>query len=159
MSRRTLLGILVPALVVLHFLIHVGFSVGRAAPDLLTLALLLAVRETSMGTAAALGLVFGLLEDAFSVLAFGAHSLAMAVVGILGSRTRDLFMGDSLLFLFAYLGLGKILRDALYWVVAGETVREPFLASVVVQGGLSAVYLAVTGLLLVQLFGGIRALR
>ena len=55
------------------------------------LALLLAVRETGMGWAGALGFFFGLLEDAFSVLAFGASSLAMTAVGILGSRTRDLF--------------------------------------------------------------------
>ncbi len=73
-----------------------------------------------MGAGAALGFFFGILEDAFSVLAFGASALAMTVVGILGARTRDLFVGDSLLFLFVYLALGKLLRDLIYWVVAGE---------------------------------------
>ena len=107
MKRKTLLGLLVPSLVVLHFLLHVGLSMEGLAPDLLTLALLLAARETGMGWGGALGFSFGLLEDAFSVLAFGASSLAMTVVGILGSRTRDLFVGDSLFFLFVYLAWGN----------------------------------------------------
>ena len=37
--------VLLVGLVFLHFLIHVGFGVGRFAPDLLTLALLLAARR------------------------------------------------------------------------------------------------------------------
>ena len=159
MKRNTLLGFLVPLLVILHFLFHVGFSLEGTAPDLLTLALLLAARETGMGWGGALGFVFGLLEDAFSILAFGASSLAMTVVGILGSRTRDLFVGDSLLFLFVYLGSGKLLRDLIHWVAAGEAVRGPFVNTVVIEGGIAAVYLALVGLLLALIFGGNRALR
>jgi rod shape-determining protein MreD len=159
MTRKLVLGFLAPLLVVLHFLLHVGFSIERAAPDLLTLALLLAARETGIGIGGALGFFFGLLEDAFSVLAFGASTLAMTVVGILGSRTRDLFVGDSLLFFFVYLGSGKLLRDLIYWVVAGETVRGPLFSSVVVDGGIAAVYVASVGILLVLLLGGTRALR
>ena len=159
MNRRSVLGILVPLLVVLHFLLHVGFSLGKSAPDLLTLALLLAARETGMGAGAALGFLFGLLEDAFSVLAFGASSLAMAVVGILGSRTRDLFVGDSLLFLFVYLTLGKILRDLIYWVVAGASARGPFMDVILTDGGLGGLYMAAVGSLLLFIFGGSKTLR
>ncbi len=159
MSRRFVLAVLVPALVLLHFLIHVGFSVGSGAPDLLTLALLLASRETRAGAGAALGFVFGLLEDAFSALAFGASALAMTVVGILGAKSRDLFVGESPLFVFVYLGLGKLLRDLIYWVAAGETVREPFVSGVLIGGGFSALYVAVVGTGLVFLLGGIRTPR
>ena len=60
MRRRGLLLGLVPFLVLLHFFLHLGLSLGREAPDLLTLALLLAARETRMGTAAALGFFFGI---------------------------------------------------------------------------------------------------
>jgi rod shape-determining protein MreD len=159
MSRRFVLAGLVPALVLLHFLIHVGFSVGSGAPDLLTLALLLASRETRAGAGAALGFVFGLLEDAFSALAFGASALAMTVVGILGAKSRDLFVGESPFFVFVYLGLGKLLRDLIYWVAAGETVREPFVSGVLIGGGFSALYVAVVGTGLVFLLGGIRTPR
>ncbi len=158
MTKRPVLTILVPALVVLHFLLHVGFSIQAAAPDLLTLALLLAAREVGMGAGAGLGFLFGLLEDAFSVLAFGAGTLAMTLVGILGARTRDLFVGDSLLFFFVYLGAGKLLRDLVYWVVAGETIREPFIHSVLLDGGIAAVYVALIGTVLVRAVGGSRIL-
>ena len=159
MTRRAVLGLLVPLLVVVHFFLHVGFGIERAAPDLLTLALLLAARETGMGAGGAMGFFFGLLEDAFSVLAFGASTLAMTVVGILGARTRELFVGDSLLFFFVYLGVGKLLRDMIHWVVAGEVVREPFLNVVLIDGGIAAIYLASVGLLLALFLGDSRALR
>lgn len=159
MTGKHILRFVVPALVILHFLLHVAFSIEGAAPDFLTLALLLAARETGMGLAAAVGFVLGLLEDAFSVLAFGASTLAMTLVGILGARTRDLFVGDSLRFVFMYLGAGKLLRDLIYWVVAGDTIRGPFISSVLVDGGVSALYLALVGVLIVQFLGGPRVRR
>ena len=159
MTRRAVPGLLVPLLVVVHFFLHVGFGIERAAPDLLTLALLLAARETGMGTGGAMGFFFGLLEDAFSVLAFGASTLAMTVVGILGARTRELFVGDSLLFFFVYLSAGKLLREMIHWGVAGELAREPFLNVVLIDGGIAAIYLASVGLLLALFLGDSRALR
>ncbi len=159
MNRRTVLGLIVPLLVLLHFFFHVGLSLGNGVPDLLTLALLLAAREVSLGWGGGLGFFLGLLEDAFSVLAFGASTLALTVVGILGARTRDLFVGDSLLFFFVYLSVGKVLRNLVYWIVADATVRGPFLDSVVVQGGLASVYMALVGVLLVAVLGGGKAIR
>jgi rod shape-determining protein MreD len=158
-SRRAILGVVVPGLVVLHFLLHVGFSIEGWAPDLLTLALLLAARETNMGIAAGLGFFFGLMEDSFSVLAFGASALALSIVGILGARTRDLFVGDSVLFLFVYLSLGKLARDLIYWGVADPAVRGGFLDSVIIGGGLGALYLGLVGLALLQVAGGGRQIR
>jgi rod shape-determining protein MreD len=159
MNKRTALWLVIPLLVVAHFFLHLGLSFGRGAPDLLTLALLLAVRETGMGWGGALGFLFGLLEDAFSLLAFGANTLAMTVVGILGAGTRDFFVGDSLLFFFSYLSLGGFLRTLIHWAVAGEALREPFLHAVLVDGGISALYMASVGTFIVILLGGSRALR
>ena len=159
MRRRVLLGFLVPVLVVLHLFLHLGLGLGGGAPDLMTLALLLAAREVGMGMGAGLGFFFGLMEDAFSVLAFGANALAMTVVGILGARTRDLFVGDSLLFHFCYLAGGKWLRDLIHWMVAGEGAREPFLNALLLDGSLAAVYVALVGLIILVPFGGSEALR
>ncbi|MDX1568691.1 MAG: hypothetical protein R3223_12870 [Longimicrobiales bacterium] len=152
--------LLLGGLVVLHFLLHLGFGIGRGAPDLLTLALLLGARSGGMARGAALGFAFGLLQDAFSVLAFGSNALAMTVVGALGSFTRELFVGESILFVFVYLFAGKWMRDLLQWIVVGEGLREPFLQEMVVASGVSALYLAGVGILVVAvLSGGLREAR
>lgn len=150
------LWIVVGGLVVLHLFLHLGLGLGPEAPDLLTVGLLVAVREGGVGTGAGLGFFFGLLEDAFSVLAFGANTVALTLVGALGARARDLFVGDSVLFVVAYLALGKWARDLLHWVVVGEAVREPFVREVLVQGGVGALYAAVVGMAVMVLVGGLR---
>lgn len=140
-------------LVVLHFFLHLGLGYGPGAPDLLTVALLVAAREVSMGTAAGTGFVLGLLEDAFSVLAFGGNALAMTLVGAAGARTRDLFVGDSMLFMVSYLFLGKLARDVIHWIVAMDTIPQPFVQAILVQGTLAAVYATAVGILAVLATG------
>lgn len=132
-------------LVLIHFLLHLGLGLPDVAPDLLTVALLLGAREVGMGTAAGIGLLFGLLEDAFNVLSFGANAVTLTVVGAAGAITRTLFVGDSLFFLVSYLFLGKWFRDGLFWVLAGGGVREPFVEAVLIQGTIQAGYAAVVG--------------
>ena len=119
----TRIWVLVGVLFVVHFFLHVGVGFGRGAPDLATIALLLAARDVGLGRAAALGLAFGLLEDALSVLAFGANAIAMTIVGVGGALTRDVFVGDSRLFLVWYLLVGKWLRDLVHWIAVGSDVR------------------------------------
>jgi rod shape-determining protein MreD len=133
---------------VLHFLMQVGFGLGAAAPDLLTVALLILAREVRTGWAAGIGLFFGLLEDAFSVLAFGANAMAMSLVGILGARSRDLFMGESLRFLASYLVVGTWLRHGLHWLFAGEVVRAGAVRTLLVDAPAAALYAAVVGMVI-----------
>lgn len=147
-SRRPVLWVLAGVLVLLHFVLHVGFGIGRAAPDLLTIGLLLLARDVGVGTAAGVGLILGLLEDSLSVLVFGANSVAMTAIGILGALTRDLFVGDSRFFVVSYLFIGKLTRDFAHWVLVGEDLRQPFSEQVIVQGGIGALYAAAVGLAL-----------
>lgn len=153
MRARPVVFVVAGALVVLHFLLHVGFGIGGAAPDLLVVALLLASREVGIGAAAGIGLAFGILEDALSVLAFGVNSAAMTLVGLAGGTTRDLFVGDSLLFLVSYFVLGKFVRDLLAWTLMGAALREPFVTQVLVHGLLGGVYAAVVGIVLMAVTG------
>ena len=143
----------VVVLVLLHFMLHLGFGLGLGAPDLLTVALLVGAREIGMGGGAALGFALGLLEDSFSVLSFGANALALTVVGAVGARTRDLFVGDSVSFLVSYLFVGKWMRDLLHWVAIGEGLREPFIQVMLVEGTLGAAYATGTGLIALTLTG------
>ncbi len=153
MKTRARVWLLVAVLSLTHLLLHVGFGIGRAAPDLLTVALLLGAREMGMGRAAGLGLFVGLLEDALSVLSFGANSVAMTIVAALGAVTRDLFVGDSVLFLISYFVIGKWTRDLIHWLMVGESLRQPFVDQVVVQGLIGGMYAAVVGVVLLEVTG------
>lgn len=153
MKGRPVVYMVAGALVLLHFLLHVGLGIGAAAPDLLTVALLLVSREVGIGAAAGVGLVLGMLEDALSVLAFGVNSMAMTLVGIAGGTTRDLFVGDSLAFLVSYFVLGKFARDLVAWVLMGAALREPFVTRVLVEGLLGGMYAALVGIVLMALTG------
>ncbi len=140
-------------LIFLHFGLHVSLGLGEIAPDLLVVALLIAAREVDIGWGAGLGFLLGLLDDAFSVLAFGANTFALTLVGVGGARTRDLFVGDSLFFLMSYLVLGKWGRDFLHWLVVGEGLRESFVDTMLIQSPISAVYAGVIGLIVMAITG------
>ena len=153
MRSRGVVWVVSAVLVVLHFSLHVGLGIGGAAPDLLTVALLLTAREVGLGGGAGIGLLLGLLEDALTVLAFGANSVAMTLLGVVGGVTRDLFVGDSLVFLVSYFVLGKFARELLHWVVVGDALREPFLTQVLMGGLLGGLYAAMAGILVMALTG------
>jgi cell shape-determining protein MreD len=138
---------------VLHFVLHLGLGLGSVAPDLLVLGLLILVREMKLGWAALLGFCVGLLEDSLSVLSFGADTLALTLVAAAGSRTRDLFVGDSRRFALTYLAVGKWTRDLIRWLAVGEDLREPFVQAMLVESTVAALYLALVGLGVLAFFG------
>lgn len=147
------LGLGLPAL---HLLMQVGLGLGAWAPDLLAVALLLLAREIRTGRAAFAGLVFGLLEDAFSILAFGANTLTMTFLGIVGARSRDLFVGESFGFFFGYLTAGVWLRQSLHWLLAGQSVRGAAGEVLLIQAPLAALYAALVGTVLLAVAGVVR---
>ena len=155
MSKAFRVAVVVVGLALLHFLLHVGFGLGDIAPDLLTVALLVGVREVDVGWGAGIGFGLGLLEDAFAALAFGASTVAMTVVGVAGARTRDLFVGDSLLFLVSYLFVGKWLRDLVYWISVGEDIRQPFVESMLIGSSLAAAYATLVGVVAIAISGSL----
>ena len=140
-------------MVLLHFGLHLSLGLGKSAPDLLIVALLIASREVGVGAGSGLGFFLGLMDDAFSVLAFGANTFALTLVGAAGAKTRDLFVGDSLVFMVSYLVFGKWCRDLLHWVAVGESVREPFVDTMLINSPLAAAYAALVGLGVVAISG------
>lgn len=143
-------------LVVLHFVLHLTFGIAEWAPDLLTLAVLLAARQLTGGLAAGVGFMVGLLEDAVSLGAFGAAAIAQTAVGYVGARSRDLFMGESLLFLTIYFFLGAWLQDALYYAVAPAVRRGEPVEALLVYAPLEALYVSVAGVLAITVYRTLR---
>lgn len=143
-------------LVALHFVLHLTFGLAEWAPDLLTLAVLLSARQLNGGMAAGLGFALGLLEDAVSLGAFGAAAITQTVLGYLGARSRDLFVGESVLFLSLYFFLGSWLQDALYYWIAPSVRRGETLERLLMYAPLEALYLAVVGVVAVVIYRTLR---
>ncbi len=148
-------------LVVIHFVLHLALGYGLYAPDLLTVAVLLSARRLTGAGAAVLGFGLGLLQDSLSLIAFGREALTYALLGFLGARTRDLFVGDSLLFVGAYLFVGKWLHDIIFYLLpkASSAARGDAFTALVIQGPASALYCAVVGLALLLVYRGVSGER
>ena len=132
-------------LVVLHLFLRLTLGYGQSAPDLFAVALLLAAREVNIGTGSFLGLLLGILEDGFSVMSFGAHAFSFSVLGLVSGRIRNIFVGDSAVFMAAYFFLGKFLRDLLYWLAVGEVARDPFISIFLPDALVAATYVGLVG--------------
>lgn len=145
-GRDTGYWAMVVALVVIYFLVHVGFGVTDRMPDLLTVAVLLAARRLSGAGAASVGLGIGVLQDSLALVAFGIGAIAKSVVGYAGARSRDLFVGDSFLFIAVYIFLGKWLHDLIYGLLARPIARGSFVSRAFLDAPVAALYAAGAGL-------------
>ncbi len=133
-------------LVSLHFALRPLWVSWPAAPDFLVCGLLLAARHLRAGTASALGFALGLLEDSLAVARFGVGSLVFTAVAFLGSRSRDVFLGDEPLFIAAYLFVGKWAVD-----IAIGLTGTPSWTGLLMWAPVSAAATAVVGWLLASL--------
>ena len=149
---RVRLLLLFTGLIVTHLMLKVALALGPVVPDLLVVALLLASRSLGSAGGAALGFVLGLLEDAFTAISFGANVFALTVVGALGARTRDFFVGDSIPFLAVFFTLGKWGRDLLAWVASDPASRPPLDDLALLESPVMGLYAAAAGLLVRLLF-------
>jgi rod shape-determining protein MreD len=132
-------------LTLVYYTLTLVFGLGRLAPDLLTVAVLLGSRRLSAAGGAALGFVLGLTRDALSLVAFGASTLSLTLIGFLGARSKDLFVGDSLLFIGVYLFVGKLLQDAVFYLLARSAFREAPVEFLLMEAPLAALYTAGVG--------------
>jgi rod shape-determining protein MreD len=145
-GTRWKFAVFVAALVVLHFVLRVGVGLGFLAPDLLVIALLLASRRLRPGTAAALGFFLGLLEGAANDYILGAASLALAVLGYLGSRSREWLAGDDPLTLVAFFFVGTLLYNLLLYVLLAVSGAGGSLMALLIPSLLASLYAAAVGL-------------
>ncbi len=145
----------IAALVLTHFVLHLAFGIGAQAPDLLTIAVLLSARRSNGAAAALLGFVLGILEGTASLTGFGAAAVALTVLGYLGARSRELFEGESLIFVAVYLFLGKWLRDVAVALLAPGTVRGGLVSALAVDAPVAAAYAAGVGAVALLFFRAI----
>ncbi len=144
--------VFIALLVIVHFFLHLTLGIGVRGPDLLAVAVLLGARPLAGGGAAALGFGLGILEDAVSIAAFGLAAATYTIIAYVASRSRDLFMGEGLLFLSVYLFLGKWVQEALYYGLAAPVRRGEPVEMLLIQAPLNALYTAAAGILALMLY-------
>lgn len=144
--------VFIAVLILLHFVLRLGLDLGQTGPDLLVPAVLLGARRLSGGRAAVLGFAAGVLQDALALVGFGASAILLTVLAFLGARTRDLFFGDSLLFIGLYLFAGTWVFNAARLLMAGAGMRADPLHQLLVQAPLAALYSAAAGVIALLLY-------
>lgn len=147
---------LIVLLVVLHFILHLSLGLGTRAPDLLTVAVLLGARQLPAGGAAGFGFLLGLIQDGVSAMAFGAAAAAETIVGYLGARSRNLFIGETGLFLAVYLFLGNWLANALYYVFSEGSRRGGAMEALAIWAPMWSMYSAAAGVMAILIFRSVR---
>ena len=145
-------------LVLLHLILRLALGLG-VVPDLITVALLLGSRRVGSWQAALVGLVLGILADSLALVGFGATAVAYVVVGWLGARSRNLFEGDSYLFVAVYAFVGAWLIEAIRFLVGGSLVREAGAGYLIGPAALNSLFIAlaaVVSLIAFRAFSGDR---
>ena len=145
-GTRWRFALFIAGLVVLHFVLRVGLGLGVLAPDLLVVALLLASRRMRPGGAAGLGFVLGVLEGSANPTGFGAASLALSVVGYLGSRSREWLAGDDPVTMVAYFFVGTLLYEALLYVLLAVMGAGGSAMALAIPALFASLYAAAVGL-------------
>jgi rod shape-determining protein MreD len=140
---------IVVSLTFLHFALRPVFGEWLVSPSLVMCGLLLSARHLRPGTAAVLGLCLGLLEDVMAVSHFGLAAAVLAPLAYMGSRTRDLFLGEEPLFMGAYLFLGTWIFEATTGAIVGG--GDGILSEVFLRAPGSALATALVGYLIVPL--------
>lgn len=143
--------IFIVALIVLHFVLRVGLGLDQLAPDLLVVSLLLAAREIRAGAAAGLGLVLGVLDGSMVPFNLGISALVLTALGFVGARSREIFSGESYVFLAFYLFAGKWLYDILLALLTREIFRAGA-TEYLVMAPMTALYAAAAGVVAMAIY-------
>lgn len=143
--------IFIAALVILHFVLRVGLGLDQLAPDLLVVSLLLAAREIRAGAAAGLGLALGVLDGAMVPFNLGISALVLTALGFAGARSREIFSGESYVFLALYLFAGKWLYDILLALLTREIFRSGA-TEFLVMAPMTAIYAAAAGVVAMAIY-------
>jgi rod shape-determining protein MreD len=136
----------IAVLILLHLTFRVGFGLA-VVPDLLVVSALLGARRLGSAAAAGYGLALGILADSLSTVAFGATAVAFVVVCYLGSRSRNLFEGDSFLFILVYVFVGAWIAELIRFLVDGSVQRGEAWMSLLTMTPLLALYTGIAGFL------------
>jgi hypothetical protein len=85
------------------------------------------------------------VQDALSLLSFGAEALAQALLGFAGAHVRDFFVGESAFFVGIYLLVGKWCHDIVFLILSRTGTGGEIASRLLVQAPLAGLYAAACG--------------
>ena len=137
-------------LLLLHFSLRPLLG-WRAELDFLTIALLISAVRLRPGSAAVLGFVLGLVNDAQTPTTFGASALAMTGAGFAASWLKAVFFADNIALNALMFFLGKWAIDVIRLGVSGSVAGTELAQQIFVWSPLSALVTAVAGVVVLLL--------
>ncbi len=114
-------GIVLFALVIMHFTVRPLIGHDEVSPDFMLLALMFYAIRSRPGHAAVAGFSIGIIADALSPVAVGSSALAHTVVAYLQAWGKAVFFPDNLLVTAGFLFAGTWTRNFLV-MLAGSQV-------------------------------------
>lgn len=149
---RIKVGVVLLALVVMHFTVRPFLGTDRIAPDFLLLALMFFAIRSRPSSAAVAGFTVGILADALSPVAFGAGALAHTVVGYLLAWGKSVFFPDNLLVTTGFLLGGAWVRNFLVLLAGGQMQGAELVWALTIWSVGQAVTTTIAGLLVLLVF-------
>ena len=113
-------GIVLFALVIMHFTVRPLIGHNDVAPDFMLLALMFYAIRSRPGYAAIAGFSIGIVADALSPVAVGSSALAHTVVGYLQAWGKAVFFPDNLLVTTGFLFAGVWIRNLLVLLAGSQ---------------------------------------
>ena len=145
-------GVLLFALVILHFTIRPLLGDERVTPDFLLLALMFYSIRSRPGGGAVAGFGVGMLADALRPVAFGASALGHTVVGYLLAWGKAVFFPENLLVTTGFLFVGAWVRNFLVVLAGGQVRGMELLWTLGIWSVAQATTTTLTGIALVVMY-------
>lgn len=143
-ARMLIIPLVLVVLVALHFTLRPLLD-WRAGVDFLVIGVLLVAARARPGTAAVVGLVFGLVLDSMNPDALGAAALAMTATAFAASRLKSAFFAEALELNAIFVFGGKVVFDTIAVVAEGQLGAGALALQLLVWTPLSALATAVVG--------------
>lgn len=153
MQRGIRTALLFVALVAMHYFLRPLLG-WRVSMDFLVIAVLLVAVRVRPGVAALIGFALGLIGDSLAPSSFGAGALAMTLVGFSASWLKAVFFSDNVFLHAFFFFVGKWAFDILFVVAARQGGVYDMATQMVLWSPLAAALTAVTGVIVLLLFGG-----
>ena len=145
-------GVVLFALVIMHFTVRPLLGNDRLAPDFLLLALMFFAIRSRPSSAAVAGFSVGIVADALTPLAFGAGALAHTVVGYLQAWAKAVFFPDNLFVTTGLLLGGVWVRNSLVLLAGGQMHGVELIWALTAWSIAQAITTTLTGLLVLIVF-------